>query len=130
MDLRWLQVNQATVSVDFKAHSLECLFFNSSFVIVISSCSKTNDFSVFFVDLVPEGLEVLEHDLVAFVHNENALSLVLNATNTNDVFQSSLRVWLSLLQDREQTFLLSFVTFPQTLIRIDHVNVRIRSGEN
>jgi hypothetical protein len=100
MDLRWFQVNQATVSVDFKAHRLECLFFNTTFVIVISRCSKTNDFSIFFVDLVPEGLEVLEHDIVAFVNNQHAFSRFGNAANTNDVMQSLLRILLSLEQDR------------------------------
>ena len=68
VDLRLFQVYQAAVSVDLEAHGLECLFFNSTFVLVIGGSSKANNASVFFIDLVPEGFEVLEHDFVAFIH--------------------------------------------------------------
>ena len=101
MDLRWLQINQATVSVDFKAQSLECFFFNSTFVLVIGGSRKANDTSVLLIDLVPEGLEVLEHDLVALVDYQHAIALLLNAANTMYVMKASLCVWLSLEQNFE-----------------------------
>jgi hypothetical protein len=125
MDLRWLQINQATVSVDFKAHNLERLFFNSTFPIVISGCSKTDNASVFFVDLVPEGLKVLEHDLVTFVNDQYAFSRFSNVANTDNVMQSLLCVRLSLEKYREQICLFSFITIPQTFVRIYHVHMYV-----
>ena len=123
VDLRLLQVFDVTVFVYNKSDSLESLLFDSLVVLIVSGCSKAYDLPVLMIDLIPKGLEVIEHDLVAFVNNEHAFFIGFNTAQITDIVQSFLCVGFDLVQDAEQSFVFFVVTIFQTLIQIDHVHM-------
>lgn len=82
------------------------------------------------IDLFPESLEVLEHDVIAFVCNDHTLFTGPYATYTNNVVQSSLRIGFELMQDAEQICLFSLVTIFQAFVWINHVDMHFRAKEN
>ena len=82
------------------------------------------------IDLFPESLEVLEHDVIAFVCNDHTLFTSLYAAYTNNVVQSALRSRFEPMQDAEQICLFSLVTIFQALVWINHVDMHVRAKEN
>ena len=125
MDLRRLQVFDVTVSVENKANRLEGLLFDSLFVLVVSSGSEADDSPVLVVDLIPEELEVIEHDLVTFVNDEHTFYIGLYAIQATDIVQALPCVGLACMQDTEKICVFFLVTTFQALVWIDHVHMNV-----
>ena len=78
MDNGWLVVQGTAVLVDLESHGFDCLALDALRVLVVGRCCQANYLPVGVVDLPPELVEVLEHDLVALVHDEEAVPSCLD----------------------------------------------------
>ena len=85
MDDRWFVVFEATVLVDFESHSFDGLALDALLVLVIGSSRHANDFPIRLIDLFPESVEVLKHDLVALIHNQDAFFIRFDVSHAFEV---------------------------------------------
>ena len=85
MDDRWFVVFEATVLVDFESHSFDGLALDALLVLVIGSSRHANDLPILLIDLFPESVEVLKHDLVTLIHNQDAFFIRFDAIHVLEV---------------------------------------------
>ena len=85
MDDGWLVVQGTAVLVDLESHSFDCLALDALRVLVVGRCCQANYLPVGVVDLPPELEEAPEHDLVAFVHDQDAVLICLDRSHALEV---------------------------------------------
>ena len=118
-------VFEATVLVDFESHSFDGLALDALLVLVVGSRRHANDLPVGVIDLLPEREEVLEHDLVALVDDQDAVFIRFEARHALAVVEPGLCLRLGLEQDREESGVLLLVTRFQAFVGVHHIDMHI-----